>query len=314
MRILVTGASGVIGRRVVSRFLKESCQVVAFDRHNHDELEALNVKFVRGDICDLDLVTSLLDSVDVVVHLAAIMGDHLAVDPVLSAKINIVSTLATIEQALAKRIERIVLASSIAVFGSDADYGSTLLPLKEDAPRLVACAVHSYGGAKLFCELMAEDYAKQGPSDIIALRPGSVYGAERTTGTTGGVTNLVARAFRGEKIEVKNGQATICAVHVDDVAAAFVACALTNTRGFGRARFYNLGGDRCTVREFAEAVSRAIPSTNILVEDGDDLTISGFAATICDDLIREEIGFHCELSSIQLGINAEVRELEGITL
>ena len=81
IKILVTGAAGYIGSILVPKLLQEHYKVIAFDNLYYDQVPLLdccadsNFEFIQGDICDHELVNGLISKSDVVIPLAAIVGD-----------------------------------------------------------------------------------------------------------------------------------------------------------------------------------------------------------------------------------------------
>ena len=77
LHIVVTGASGLCGRRMVTMLLERGVRLVtAFDRVKH-EVDDSRVRSVVGDIADKDAVAAAVEGADAVIHLAALVGVRL---------------------------------------------------------------------------------------------------------------------------------------------------------------------------------------------------------------------------------------------
>lgn len=101
MRILVTGSSGFVGQRIVDVLRKRGHWIREFD-------------FKKGeDILDIGQCKSACDSIDIVLHLAAVLDEH---SPLLD-KVNINGTENLIKAAVENKVSRFILMSSVGVYG-----------------------------------------------------------------------------------------------------------------------------------------------------------------------------------------------------
>ena len=147
MNILVTGATGAVGPRVVDALCSAGHRVRSF------ALDALpsgafpsGVQSLIGDVTDPSAVQSAMRGVDAVIHLAALL--HIVNPPPELRKkyerINVGGTATVVEAAVKAGVKRIVLASTIAVYGP-----SNGRILNEDSP---ACPDTFYAQTKLAAE------------------------------------------------------------------------------------------------------------------------------------------------------------------
>jgi nucleoside-diphosphate-sugar epimerase len=169
VRVLVTGATGFIGRHVVSAFAARGHQVRALVRPAHGEAVAGATETARSDLRVRAGLEDALRDVDAVVHLAAsVAGD---------ADEQFASTVVATENLLAAMdaadVRRLVLASSMTVYawGRVASVLSESSPLEDDPePR------GGYTVAKLWQERLARRAAGAGGLDLTVMRPGAVWG------------------------------------------------------------------------------------------------------------------------------------------
>ncbi len=112
-KVLVTGATGFVGRYMVRELLTRKYQVVCFVRTGDsvEILDGLDVRIERGDIRDLKSVSNAVANVDVVVHLAAILGIP---DPKINFEVNLEGTRHIIEACKTHGIKKIIAFSSIS--------------------------------------------------------------------------------------------------------------------------------------------------------------------------------------------------------
>src|SRR6266704_5490957 len=123
----ITGAQGCIGSWIVKALAERGDMSVVFDRsEDARRLETImqpydmeRVRFIAGDITDVAAVRSALESSGArrIIHLAGLQVPSCKSDPVAGAFVNVIGTLNVFESAKAIGVERIVYASSAAVFG-----------------------------------------------------------------------------------------------------------------------------------------------------------------------------------------------------
>ena len=181
MRILVTGLSGLIGS-TLRRQLETT-----------DELRALNRRAVPGvaghqaDIGDLDAIQPAFDGVDVVVHLAAELGQSPSFEAIL--RTNVVGTRNVFEAARRAGVRRVVYASSGAVVSGyeredpyralvEGRYGDvgTWTTLTHESPTRPS---GFYGASKVWGEALARHYADAHGLSMLGVRIGHVVAEDR---------------------------------------------------------------------------------------------------------------------------------------
>src|SRR5262245_36594121 len=125
----ITGAQGCIGSWIVKALAERGDMLIVFDRSEDSRrLQAImgqgdleRVRFVASDVTDIGAVRSALESSGArrVIHLAGLQVPTCKADPVAGAFVNVIGTLNVFEAAKAVGVERVVYASSAAVFGAD---------------------------------------------------------------------------------------------------------------------------------------------------------------------------------------------------
>ena len=122
MKVLVTGGSGFIGSHVVERY-HEIAEVVVLDdlRTGHRQnLEGFRCRFVEGSILDRALVDELMQGVDYVFHLAALVSVPESMSlPAETVNINVHGLLNVLESARRHGVKKVCFASSAAVYGEN---------------------------------------------------------------------------------------------------------------------------------------------------------------------------------------------------
>jgi len=246
--VLVTGASGAVGPRVVDALSSAGHQVRVFS------LDTLppgacpcNVQSLVGDVTDKSAVQSATQGVDAVVHLAALL--HIVNPPPelrdKYERINVGGTATVVEAAIKAGARRVVLASTIAVYGP-----SNGQILNEDSfPRPDTF----YAQTKLAAERIVLN-AKRADGQPIGtvLRFGAVYGSR----IKGNYQRLLQSLARGRFIPIGAGQNRRTLVHDKDVARAVVLVVQHPTAA---GKIYNVTDGRFhTLNEIIVAICAAL--------------------------------------------------------
>jgi nucleoside-diphosphate-sugar epimerase len=166
-RVLVTGAGGLLGRRVVETLHARGVAVTALELVERNDLDV--DRFVVGDAADVDVVRRALEGVDAVVHLAAIRSPFAApAEEVFCG--NTTATFTVLEQAAQAGVRRAVIASSLAISGLPFAATRRLpayLPIDEELPLQIE---DPYALSKQVDELVARSMWWQHGLSVVALR------------------------------------------------------------------------------------------------------------------------------------------------
>ena len=176
MKILVTGAAGFLGRRVIAALLGQSdapvTRVIAADLTRYPIADP-RVDPRVGAVEDESFVRSLVErDVDVVYHLAAALSGQSEAEFEVGMRVNIDGTRQLLETCrLSARPPRVVFSSTIAALGGP-------LPAVVPETQMVE-PESSYGAEKAICELLVSEYSRRGFVDgvscrvpTVAIRPG----------------------------------------------------------------------------------------------------------------------------------------------
>ena len=284
----ITGAQGCIGSWIVKALAGRGDTAIVFDRSEDTRrLDAImeprdleRVRVIAGDITDVSGVRAALEASGArrIIHLAGLQVPTCKADPVAGAFVNVIGTLNVLESAKVIGAERVVYASSAAVFGAgDADY-----PLDESA----ACepATH-YGVFKRTNEGNARVYFLDHGLNTVGLRPLTVYGVNRDTGLTSDPTKAMKAAVLGVPFHIRFSGATDFQ-YVADTAAAFIACADRAPEG---AHVFNLHGETVEVARIAQLINQnsMTPNRQLVTYGGPPIPI---APAINDAAIKRALG------------------------
>ncbi|MBI4954677.1 MAG: NAD-dependent epimerase/dehydratase family protein [Myxococcales bacterium] len=241
--VLVTGATGFIGRRVVARLLAAGARTRAFvlPAERVPESWSERVEVVRGDVGDRASVDQAVRGAGTVIHLAAMVGDWGGEE--LHRRVTVEGTEHVL-RATAAEGARAVLASSVVVYGDRIP--KDVCP--EEHP--FGTPLGPYGRSKQAQERTARRLERERGLRVAILRPGNVFGA----GSGPWVDVAVGELRKGMPTLLDGGRGNAALCHVDNVAEAFVLAAGAEA-AVGRA--YNVNDDNgITWRRYFEDLAR----------------------------------------------------------
>lgn len=173
MRILITGAAGMVGRKLITRLAKDGTlngrKITALDLHDivppqAPAMDGVAVSIHTGDLAAPGATASLVASrPDIVFHLAGIVSGEAETNFDLGYRVNLDGTRALFDAIrLAQFAPRVVFTSSIAVFGA---------PFPDVIPdEFHPTPLTSYGTQKQMSEALLADYSRRGFFDGIGIR------------------------------------------------------------------------------------------------------------------------------------------------
>jgi dTDP-L-rhamnose 4-epimerase len=301
--VLVTGGCGFIGRHLSTRLRREGYGVRVLDclspqvhGHIYDPswMDELGIEFLKGSVCDSVACLDATENVEAVVHLAAETGTGQSMYEMSRYMDTNVTGSATLLEACARRrIGRIVLSSSRAVYGEGmwqcgtcgvvhpsvrsgdggqgGDWGppcpkckipvTRLLPTSEDAQMDPASV---YGISKLAQELLVWGVQRVYPAKVSILRFFNVFGPGQSLSNpyTGVLAVFANRAREDKVIDLyEDGEILRDFVFVDDAVEALLA-----GLDVSRSVVCNVGsGQVVSIRHLAEAIVAIVGSSSDLI-------------------------------------------------
>ncbi len=228
MRILLTGATGLMGRLTAQKLLARGDDVTVLQRRP----AGLHTREVLGDVTDLTLAERACQGQDVVLHLAAKV-DAFGSWPDFE-RVNVGGTAAIVAGCRAAGVPRLVNVSSPSVAHAGGDLvGVGAQPADPDGAR------SHYSRSKAMAEVAA--LAADGPDlAVLSIRPHLVWGP----GDTQLIARIVNRARSGRLPLIGNGAALIDTTYVDNAADAMVAAVDAVGRVHGEALVVSNGEPR----------------------------------------------------------------------
>jgi len=304
MRILVTGGAGFIGSHLVGRLIANGHHVTVLDNFSTGKrnnlaniLGSKSLVIARGDIRRIHCSLPKLERVDGVCHLAAVTDVQDSIrDPVLTSEVNVIGTLQVLGAARKLRAERVVFASSAAVYGSPSRF-----PVTEDVDLV---PISPYGASKAASEMYCGSFEENHGLETVSLRYFNVYGPRQTSSQYSGVISVFARRLL-RKLPLRifgDGSQSRDFIYVADAVDATVA-ALEKPL---RSRVFNIGSGReTTILELAKKMQQVADiSSDLRFEPPREGDIKRSVADI--SRARSELNFFPR-SSLHAGLTATIQ-------
>ncbi len=240
--VAITGAGGSLGKALTRRLIEGGCRVKALVRRDDAavHLRGLGAEPVFGDVRDAGSLGPLVRGCGLVFHLAAWMGSPF--DEELAYAVNVGGTENVVRAAAKAGAARVVLASSIAVYG----------PVREgvvDEESLFRSVGDLYGDTKIEGERAAWREAERAGLELTVLRPTMIHGPESPSWTEVPFDSIQ----KGLPIVVGDGEDLVDPVYVKDVAHAFeLAASVSEAAG----EAFNVGAGSETWNNFLSFYAR----------------------------------------------------------
>ena len=255
-RVLVTGATGMVGSSLVRRLLEQHKYVVAlvqdWDTQSQlirsKDIEKVNV--VSGALEDIGALRRAIGKfeVDTVFHLGAqtIVGTALN-NPLETFEANIRGTYQLLEVCREQQVKRIVIASSDKAYGD-----SPVLPYTEDMPLR---GLHPYDASKTCTDIIAQTYAHTYAMPVTIARCGNIYGAGDLNWSRI-IPGTIKATLENQPIKLRSdGTMQRDYLFVEDVVDAFLILAAASDQDGIRGQGFNFSPEKpFTVLEIVSAV------------------------------------------------------------
>lgn len=298
-KVLVTGADGFIGSHLVEALLGEGCRVKAFvyynsfnswgwlDTFSKDKLK--DIEIFAGDIRDPNGVREAVKGVDMVFHLAALIGIPFSYhSPDSYIDTNIKGTLNVLQACRDYAIERVIVTSTSEVYGT-AQY----VPIDEKHPLQ---GQSPYSASKIGADRIAESFYRSFGSPVVIARPFNTYGPRQSARAV--IPTIIIQLLNNKK-EIHLGalHPTRDLNYVSDICRGFISLAGCN-EAVGKE--INIGsGTEISVGDIAEELIKLTDSDARIVseEQRKRPEKSEVERLVCDNgLIQKLTGWESEVS------------------
>jgi len=265
MKVLVTGSEGFIGSHLTELLVEKGFEVKAFVRYNFkndwgwlEESKYKNdIEIYTGDVRDFDSVYDAMKDVDVVFHLAALIGiPYSYISPLAYIKTNTEGTYNVLESGRKLNLKRIIITSTSEIYGT-AQY----VPIDEKHPYNPQSP---YAASKAAADHLALSYYRSFGTPVTIIRPFNTYGPRQSARAV--IPTIISQILAGKKqIKLGNLSPTRDLNYVKDIANGFITVGLhENTIG----DVYNLGtGQEISIGDLAEKIIELTEKEVEIIED-----------------------------------------------
>lgn len=250
-KVLVTGAGGFIGSHLTGSLVESGATVRALvhynSRNDWGQLQRLPSEIIdeidvrSGDVRDPFFVSRIVEDVDVVFHLAALIPiPYSYIAPSEFIDTNIKGTLNVLEAVRAHGTRRLVHTSTSETYGT-ARYTpiDELHPLQAQSP---------YSASKIGADKLAESYWRSFETPVVTVRPFNTYGPRQSARAF--LPSVLAQMLTGDVVRVGSLDPVRDMNYVDDTVRGFIAAAMADDVEGGT---YNLGSGRgVTMRQLLD--------------------------------------------------------------
>jgi len=249
MKVMVTGATGFIGRKLCRALAQKGKTVHALCRNEHHPLliPHTNIIPIKGDITDSKSLLHAMQGCEQVYHTAA-LAKMWSRNKDEFYKVNIEGTKNVLEAAQTAGVHKVVHTSTCGVIGPTHKY-----PMTESDPRITGFPI-AYERTKYLAELLVQEYVQKG-MNIVIVSPSRVYGEGPITDSNT-VGKVVSGYLKGKwRIIPGDGRQVANYVYVDDVVNGHIAAMEKGITG----NRYILGGEDISFEHFfkeVQAISR----------------------------------------------------------
>jgi len=267
LKALVTGAGGFMGSHLAEYLVKKGFEVKAFVRYNSKNnwgwLEESSVKdkieVYTGDIRDFDSVRDAMKGVDVVFHLAALIGiPYSYVSPLAYIKTNIEGTYNVLQAARELNTQKVIHTSTSEIYGT-AQY----VPIDEKHP---VNPQSPYAATKSGADQLALTFHRSFGLPVSLIRPFNTFGPRQSARAV--IPTIISQLLAGQKsIKLGNLEATRDMNYVLNTCEGFYQVGL-HERSTGEV--INLGSNReISIKDLAQLIASLMnKELKIEIDDG----------------------------------------------
>ena len=306
--VLVTGGCGYLGSQLIRdlatdpAFLGSTIRII--DNMQGKGYQALmnlpsnaSYQFVEGDILDQSTLRYALRDVDVVIHLAAIVGTPMSFEnPLWTEQVNHWGTAQLVEACIDANVKQFIFASSTAVYGPGGLFNE----------ESVCRPIGAYANSKLRAEKAVQGGWQRGLKGTI-VRLGSLFGFAPVVRFDAVVNRFAYLVGTDRPITIYgDGRQLRPFIHVADGSSALRFCithpSVTNSR------ILNAVSENVAVVDIAELIQEIDPEVRLRYTDQDVLTHVSFSA---DSTLLNNAGWSPTIS-ISLGLSQMLGHFSGI--
>jgi NAD dependent epimerase/dehydratase len=265
-KVFVTGAAGFIGSHLVEELVKSGAKVTALVHYNSassvgnlrylDKSLLKEVQIVFGDVTDNFQMTTLTKNMDIIFHLAALIGiPYSYVAPAAYVSININGTLNMLEAARTNNVEKLVVTSTSETYGT-----AIYAPIDEKHPMQ---GQSPYSATKIGADKIAESYFLSFDLPVCIFRPFNTYGPRQSMRAV--IPTIITQALQSKEIKLGSLSPVRDMLFVKDTVRGFMLAGLVKESA---GEVVSVGtGVGFTIGEIVNLVQNIVGTDKPVIED-----------------------------------------------
>lgn len=264
MKVLITGADGFIGSHLTEMLLEKNYQVRALSYYNSfnfwgwiEDIRHPNLEVVCGDIRDPFFCRNLLEGIDIVFHLAALIAiPYSYVAPQSYVETNITGTINICEAAKFHNTGKVIVTSTSEVYGT-AQY----VPIDENHPKQPQSP---YSASKISADMMALSYFNSFDLPVVVARPFNTYGPRQSARAV--IPSVISQIASGvSDIQLGSVSPTRDFCYVKDTCQGFVC--LAESEGVAGQEFNISTNSEISIRDLVMLIAKIMNKNIVIQED-----------------------------------------------
>ncbi|MGI0057292.1 MAG: NAD-dependent epimerase/dehydratase family protein [Nitrosarchaeum sp.] len=235
--ILVLGGAGFVGRSLIKKLITNKFRVKALV---YKKDIPYNIEKFKGDILSPGILNEHIENGDIIINLIG----QLTGSDVKFSDLNIKGGLNLLQSCLNKKNVKIILISSLNVYGENLKRGSKESDLSK--PTTI------YGNIKLLTEKIYQNYSDVHDRDVTVLRLSNLYGPEKKSGP---ISNMIS-SLKNKKYfsAYNNGKQLRDFIFIEDATDGILAAIKNSQRGF---QIFNIStGKRYMIKNVAKLIEK----------------------------------------------------------
>jgi Nucleoside-diphosphate-sugar epimerases len=264
-KVLVTGAGGFIGSHLTEKLVAHGYQVKAFTHYNSrnswgwlDSSVCKEViEVIAGDVRDADIIRYAMRDVEIVFHLAALIGIPYSYhSPEAYVDTNIKGTLNILQSALDFGVKKVVLTSTSEIYGTAQFVPITELhPINPQSP---------YAASKSAADLLGISFNRSFDLPVAIVRPFNIFGPRQSARAI--IPTIITQIFAGcKKIKLGSLDPARDFTYVDDAVKGFIKAG-ESKKSIGEV--INLGNKKeISIRDLVRLIAKIMGVSVTVQED-----------------------------------------------
>lgn len=263
-RVLVTGAAGFIGSHLTERLVSLGAATRVLIRYTStascgwldDSPCRTDLEVFQADLCDAEVLLRAMRGVDVVFHLAALIGIPYSYEaPFSYVRTNVEGTVAVLQAARSAGVTRVVHTSTSEVYGT-----AVSVPMPEAH---VLQPQSPYAASKAAADVFALSFHRSFGLPVTVVRPFNTYGPRQSTRAV--IPTIITQALSGREICLGRTAPTRDFTYVSDTVEGFIEAA---TRAGAPGQVFNVGSGReISIAQLAELIQSVTGTSKPVTHD-----------------------------------------------